>query len=50
MRASSMRKLHLFKGHVAYVYWISTVYVQNNLSTEFNKRTMKICLTSCNIA
>ena len=33
---SSMRKVHLFRGHVAYVYWIDTAYVQNNL-TEFVK-------------
>ena len=37
---SSMRKVCLFKGHVAYVYWIDTLYVQNNLSTEFSKRTI----------
>ena len=30
-----MGKVHLFRGHVAYVYLIDTVYVQNNLSTEF---------------
>ena len=34
----SMRKVHLVNGHVAYVYWIDTVYVQNNLPIEFNKR------------
>ena len=37
-----MRKLHLVKGHVAYVYWIDTEYVQNNLPTEFSKRTIFI--------
>ena len=30
---SSLRKVNLFKGLVAYVYWIDTVFVQNNLST-----------------
>ena len=30
------------KGHVVYVYWIDTVYVQNNLPTEFSKRTIFI--------
>ena len=39
---SSMRKVHLVKGHVVYVYWIDTVYVQNNLPTEFSKRTIFI--------
>ena len=34
-----MRKEHLVKGHVVYVYWIDTVYVQNNLPTEVSKRT-----------
>ena len=28
----SMREVHLFTGHVAYVYWIVKVYVQNSLS------------------
>ena len=37
-----MRKVHLAKGHVVYVYWIDTVYVQNNLPTEFSKRTIFI--------
>ena len=32
-----MHKVHLVNGHVVYVYWIDTVYVQNNLSTEFSK-------------
>ena len=46
---SSMRKVHLVSGQVVYVYWIDTVYVQNNLPTEFSKRTIfiilrKICL------
>ena len=31
---SSMHKVHLVKGHVVYMYWIDTVYVQNNLPTE----------------
>ena len=35
-----MRKVHLVKGHVVYVYWIDTVYVQNNLPTEFSKRAI----------
>ena len=40
--------VHLFRGPVAYVYWIDTVYVQNNLSALFSKRTnfklsKKIC-------
>ena len=39
---SSMRKVHLVKGHVVYVYLIDTVYVQNNLPTEFSKRTIFI--------
>ena len=34
---SSMHKVHLVNGHVVYVYWIDTVYVQNNLPTEFSK-------------
>ena len=33
-----MRKIHLVNGHVVYVYWIDTVYVLNNLPTEFSKR------------
>ena len=32
----SLRKVHLVKGHVVYVYWIDKVYVQNNLPTEFS--------------
>ena len=39
---SSMRKVHLVGGHVVYVYWIDTVYVQNNIPTEFSKRTIFI--------
>ena len=39
---SSMRKVHLVNGHVCYVYWIDTVYMQNNLPTEFSKRTVFI--------
>ena len=43
-----MRKVHLVKGHVVYVYLIDTVLVQNNLPTELSKRTVfiiygKIC-------
>ena len=37
-----MRKVHLFHDHVVYVYWIDTVYVQNNLPTEFSKGTIFI--------
>ena len=45
---SSMRKVHLVKGHVVYVYWMDTVYVQNTLPIELSKRTIfiiyrKIC-------
>ena len=36
---SSMRKEHQAKSHVVYVYWIGTVYVQNNLPSELSKRT-----------
>ena len=39
---STMRKVYLVKVHVVYVYWIDTVYVQNNLPTEFSKRTVFI--------
>ena len=39
---SSMRKIRLVNGHVVYVYCIYTVYVQNNLPTEFSKRTIFI--------
>ena len=39
---SSMLKVHLVNGHVVDVYWIDTVYVQNNLPTEFSKRTIFI--------
>ena len=39
---SPVRKVHLVKGHVVYVYWVDTVYVQNNLPTEFSKRTIFI--------
>ena len=39
---SSMHKVHLVNGHVVYVYWIDTVYVQINLPTEFSKRTISI--------
>ena len=36
---SPMREVHLVDGHVVYVYWIDTVYVQNNLPNEFSKGT-----------
>ena len=39
-----MHKVHLVNGHVVYVYWIDTVYVQNNLQAEFSKRTIFIIL------
>ena len=39
---SSMRKVHLVKGHVVYVYWMDTVYVQNTLPIELSKRTIFI--------
>ena len=39
---SPVRKVHLVKGHVVYVYWVDTVYVQNNLPTEFSKKTIFI--------
>ena len=38
----AMRKVHLVNGHVVYVYCIDTVYVQNNLPTEFSKMTIFI--------
>ena len=37
-----MHKVHLVNVHVVYVYWIDTVYVQNNQQTEFSKRTIFI--------
>ena len=37
-----MRKVQLVNGHTVYVYWIHTVYVQNNLPTELSKRTIFI--------
>ena len=37
-----MRKVHLVKGHVLYVYWIDTVYVQNNLPASFSHILCKI--------
>ena len=43
-----MRKVHLVSGHVVYVYWIDTVYVQNNLLTEFHN-LKKNMLKPCNI-
>ena len=50
-----MRKVHLVSGHVVYVYWIDTVYVQNNLPTEFSKKDnfhnlKKNMLKRCNIS
>ena len=50
-----MRKVHIVKGHVVYVYWIDTAYVQNNLPTESSKRTILIilsqkCWKRCNIS
>ena len=35
-----MHKVHIVKGHVVYVYWIDTAYVQNNLPNEFSLRTI----------
>ena len=37
-----MRKVHLVDGLVIYVYSKDTVYVQNNLPTEFSKGTIFI--------
>ena len=37
-----MRKVHLVNGNIVYVYWIDTVHVQNNLPTEFSKKTIFI--------
>ena len=50
-----MRKVHLVNGHVVYVYWIDTVFVQNNLPTEFSKKDnfhnlKKNMLKRCNIS
>ena len=39
---SAMHKVHQVNGHVVYVYWIDTAYVQNNLPTEFSKMTIFI--------
>ena len=39
---SAMRKVHLGNAQVVYMYWIDTVYVQNNLPTEFSKMTILI--------
>ena len=39
---SSMRRVHQAKSHVVCVYWIDTVYVQNNLPSEFSKITFFI--------
>ena len=49
-----MRKVHLVKVHVVYVYWIDTVLVQNNLPTELSKRAVfiiyrKICKKRCKV-
>ena len=36
---SSMHKVHVFRGHVAYVYWIDTIYVKiitNQQNFKFN--------------
>ena len=51
---SSMRIVHLVKGHVVFVYWVDTVLVQNYLPTELSKRTVfiiyrKICIQRCYI-
>ena len=45
-----MRKVHLSKGHVAYVYWIDTVYVQNNVPTDNFHKIKKNMLKICNIS
>ena len=37
-----MRKVQLVDGHVVYVFWIDTVYVQNYLPTKFSKGTIFI--------
>ena len=29
-----MRKVHQAKSHVVYVYWMDTVYVENNLPSD----------------
>ena len=42
MRQCTMRKVHQINDHAVHVYWIDTVYVQNNLPTEFSKRTIFI--------
>ena len=39
---SSIQKVHLVKDHVVHVYWIDTVYVQNNLPTEFSSLNVLI--------
>ena len=41
---SSMRKVHLVTGHVVYVYWIDTVYVQKIYQLNF------VCLFVCFVA
>ena len=38
----TMHKVHLVNDLVVYVYLIDTVYVQNNLPTEFSKMTIFI--------
>ena len=37
-----MREVHQAKSHVIYVHWLDTVYVQNNLPSEFSKMTIFI--------
>ena len=37
-----MSEAFLVDVSILYVYWIDTVYVQNNLPTEFSKRTIFI--------
>ena len=53
----SMRKVHIVNGHVAYVYWIDTVYVQNIIPIEFTNvvkgqfhNLKKNMLKRCNIS
>ena len=45
-----MRKVHLVNGHVVYVYWIDTVYVQkiyqlNLVKGQFSKSKEKYAKT-----
>ena len=44
-----MRKVHLVNGHVDYVYWINTVYVQNNLFVWILFYLNKIAQTELNL-